>query len=164
MPTLYEIGTEFERLLSLIAAADGEVTAELEAALAAVDLADSEKVDAYCRMIRELEGRVELRKAEAARLRDLARTDENGAERMKARLKDHLERTGRQRIETRLFRVWVQASAPSVVYAGAVENLPREFTRIEVKIDKEALHAAAKAGAPLPEGVEIVRGTNLRIR
>ena len=164
MPTLYEIGTELEHLWQLIDAADGELTPELEAALAAVDLADSEKVDAYCRLIRELEGRVELRKAEAARLRDLAAVDENGAERMKARLKDHLERTGRQRIETRLFRVWVQNSAPSVVYAGAVENLPREFTRIKVEIDKEALHAAARAGETLPEGVEIVRGTNLRIK
>jgi hypothetical protein len=163
---LYDIGAEWVRLMDAVADSGGELSAEAEQALAEIDLADAKKVDGYCCVIRGLEARAKARGEEGRRIGQLAQADDNAARRLKLRLKEHLERTGRKRVDTDRFRVWVQASPASVVVdPNVIAALPEQFRRTvtEIKPDAAALIAAAKAGEELPAGVQIVQSTHLRI-
>lgn len=163
-PTLYDLGTEWQRLMAAVSD-DGELDPETERELEDLDLALAWKVEAVCCVIRELDARAEGRAAEAKRLADLAASDKRGAGRLRARLLEHLQRTGQAKVETARFRVWAQRnSAPTIDYAGPAEALPEEFRRVKVELDAAAVRKAISEGRPIPPGVLVEQGSHLRIK
>lgn len=180
--TLFDLSDDLLALEDLLEAAGGELTPELDAAYEAL-LGDrgtlTEKVDGYAALIADISFRAEGRKAEAKRLADLAKIDENKAKALKERLKLFFDRHGLKDLQTKLHRF-------SVVKNGGVRQLafPDDFDpaslapiyraeRVVVDVDKEALRRdleALEAAAQVGVGVDIdgiylaERGTSLRIR
>ena len=169
---LHELTNEQLRLVDNLIATGGEISPEQEAELGDLEEARTEKVSGYCKCIRSIEtdaavarAAADQMKAEMDRLRKLAQARENAATRLRAWLKLNLERMGLDRVECELFSVRIVANGgkPSVSYTGSVNDLPRDMQRVTIELDTDAVHAAIKAGKQLPVGVEVKRGTSLRI-
>ena len=167
--SLYAIQNEITAIVETIL--DGtEDCAEAQAALnehlAGLDAALDEKADDYAALIRHLEARADARRAEAQRMRDLATADDDLAERLKTRLKEAMQATGRTKLETARFRLSVSQNGgvqPLAVTCDAAD-LPTELTTVTVAANKTAIRAALEAGTAIP-GCELVpRGTSLRIK
>ncbi len=190
--TLFDLSDDLLALEDLLEAAGGELTPELEAAYEAL-LGDrgtlTEKVDGYAALIAEITNRADVRKAEAKRLADLAKIDENKAKALKGRLKVFFDRHGLKDLQTKLHRFSVVKSggARQVVLPDDLDpaSLSSAYAtpRVVYEIDKDALRAALEeletqtAHLPeqqrgdvfehygVPRGAYLAeRGTNLRIK
>ena len=153
MSTLFEISAELLELEYLMTSLDGEIPegAEGEALakyFATVHENRDEKLDNYAALIRQLEARAEVRKAEAARLTKLQKADEKAAERLEARLKQFFEvqkidKTFHTRRATFQFRA---PGKPKVLLTEKGEkqavDLPEGYRRAKFEADKIAIYAA----------------------
>lgn len=172
MKTLLDIGRDLEALDRLIEEREGDITdPEVEATITAWfdDLADHEavKLDRYAGLIASLEGESAVCRAEAARLQKAANSRESRVAWLKARMKAHLEATGRRSVKTSLGRtVSVQANGgdPPLLIDVPVEALPSRFQAIEFKTNRAAIKDALKAGESLDFARFGEPGTHLRIR
>jgi hypothetical protein len=99
-------------------------------------------------------------------MRDLAAADEALADRLKQRLKDAMEASGKGKLETARFRLSVQANGGAQPLEVTVppEQLPQKYQAVRVEADKTALREALAAGATIPGVTLLPRGTSLRIR
>lgn len=115
-------------------------------------------------VIKRLIGDAATAKEEAQRLAQLAKVRENGAERLKARVLEYMQRRGTKRIDTPLyiFRVQRNGQAPLDISIPA-DELPKEFQRVSVEADKVALRNAIAAGESIPGVVLMDAGEHLRI-
>lgn len=126
------------------------------------------KIDNYCALIRELELRASVRKAEAERLAMRGRTDNNKVEFLKGRLKQFFEFHKLPKIETERFTVAVQKNGGVLPLDIAIppEQLP-EIYRVEVKQVKpltDVIRRELEAGRQIDGCTLGERGTSLRIR
>lgn len=167
--SLYAITTEIGSIIDVIldGGADGtEASLALDEHLSGLDAALEDKAESYAIVIKELEVRAAARRDEATRIRDLAATDEALAERLKRRLKEAMETTGRLKIDTPKFRLSVANNGgkqPLNITVPA-EDLPEALRVVRLEPNKDAIRAALEAGASVP-GCELApRGTSLRIR
>ena len=167
--SLYAITTEIGSIIDVIldGGADGtEASLALDAHLEGLDQVLTEKAESYAIVITELLVRAAARRDEATRIRDLAATDEALAERLKRRLKESMETTGRLKIDTPKFRLSVANNGgkqPLNITVPA-EDLPEALRVVRLEANKDAIRAALEAGTAVP-GCELApRGTSLRIR
>lgn len=172
MATLYEISEELSALEAMLTEAGGEIPpeaeAEIDAWLADVQGRRDEKVDNYCRLIRNLETRQAGRVAEAARLDDRARVDANTVSKLKARLLAFFDAHEIKTLDTALFHVTAQNNGglvPLILKAGP-EEMPAEFVEVVEtrKPATAAIRAALEAGHALPFAELGPRGRGLRIK
>lgn len=99
--SLFGLGETLVELARIIdECEDGELDDRLAAYLDETEGAVAAKVESYCAMIREREARAQARENEAKRMEELARVDNNTSDRMRRRLFEFMERTGRQKMET----------------------------------------------------------------
>ena len=99
--SLFGLGEKLVELARIVdECEDGELDDKLAAYLDATEGAVADKVETYCAMIREREARAEARGIESERLEELCAQDVRTAERMRKRLFEFMERTGRQKMET----------------------------------------------------------------
>ena len=165
--SLYAIQNEITDIVdAILDGGDAEAQQELEAHLAGLDAALEEKADDYAALIQHLVARADARRAEAQRMRDLAATDEALADRLKARLKEAMETTGRTKIDTPRFRLSVAGNGgkqPLSVTCDAT-TLPKELTTITVAANRDAIRQALENGASIAGCELLPRGTSLRIR
>ena len=167
--SLYAISSELELILDAIlegGADSPEGQQALEAHLAGLDAALDDKADDYAGLIRSLELRSAARKAEADRMRALAKADEALAERLATRLKEAMESCGRTQIDTERFRLSVAGNGGKQPLSVTFEptTLPKELTTVTVAANKEAIRQALEAGATIAGCELLPRGTSLRIR
>lgn len=165
---LYEITNELQAVIDGIL--DGgidspEAQAALDEHLAGLDAVLDEKAESYASVIRSYEARAEARAAEAKRIRELANADANVAQRLKDRLKQAMETTGRLRIDTTRFRLTIANNGgkqPMLIEDQA--KVPQEFIVAVPEVDKDAVRAALEAGREVPGCTLAPRGTSLRIK
>jgi hypothetical protein len=167
--SLYAIDIELQAVLGamLDGGADSpEAKEALEAHLAGLDAALDSKADSYAAMIRELESRAQVRKEEANRIRNLAAMDEALSTRLKTRLKEVMERTGRTKIETPRFYLSVAGNGGKNPLEITVDpaTLPKDLQIVRIEADKEAIRTALEAGGTIEGCALLPRGTSLRIR
>ncbi len=167
--SLYAIQNEIESLIDALLDGGGTDMAAneaLEAHLAGLDAALDEKAEAYASVIRSLELRARARKDEASRIRDLAEADEAVADRLKKRLKEAMEATGKTKIDTPRFKLSVAGNGGKqpLVMEAEVDDLPAEFRKVLVEADRDAIRAALEAGQAVPGCTLLPRGTSLRIK
>lgn len=107
------------------------------------------KVNNYCKFIANLEVIAKLRKAEAERLEALAETDFAKVEFLKNRLKDSLRKNEIKKLQTDNYNlsVCLNSIAP-LVYDE--KDIPSEYQRVKVEIDKKRLREALKNGVDIP--------------
>jgi hypothetical protein len=172
MPTIYQIADDMAALDALLAETGGEITPEAEAAFDAfeAELATNlnGKVDAYCALIAEIDARAAVRKAEAKRLADRAKTDERTADALRERLRFVWEQRKLGKVETDRFTVSLAKNggkAPLDIRCG-VEDLPAWAVRREmvVSVDKDAIRSRLDAGEPLDFASLMERGTRINIK
>lgn len=165
--SLYAIQNEINDIVdAILDGGDAEAQQALEAHLAGLDAVLTEKAESYAIVIKELEVRAAARRDEATRIRDLAATDEALADRLKARLKEAMEATGRTKIDTARFRLSVSQNGgvqPLSVTCDAT-TLPKELTFVTVAANKVAIRQALEGGATIAGCELLPRGTSLRIR
>jgi hypothetical protein len=167
--SLYAIQNEIESLIDALLEGGGTDMAAneaLEQHLAGLDAALDEKAEAYASVIRSLELRARARKDEASRIRDLAEADEAVADRLKKRLKEAMEATGKTKIDTPRFKLSVAGNggkAPLVI-DGSADDLPPQFRVVRHEPNKDAIRAALEAGTAVPGCALLPRGTSLRIK
>ncbi len=159
---LYEIQSEIAALLA--ATDDGELPPDAEARLDGLQMQLEEKADNICRLIRQREAEQAGYAEEADRLIRLA----DAARRDYERLKDYLRRTltglGLKRLDTALFKLSAcKNSQPSVLLADSAE-VPPQYSRVKVELDRKAVVEAWRDGLTLPEGLTVEVGEHLRIR
>ena len=167
--SLYEITNEKNDIVEALlegGAPNHDADRAREEHLAGLDAALDQKAEGYASVIKELAPRAKTRREEAARIRDLAEADEAIADRLKARLKEAMEATGKTKIDTPRFKLSVAGNggkAPLTIDTTA-EELPPEFRIVRHEPNKDAIRSALENGAVIPGCTLMPRGTSLRIR
>ena len=177
--TLLAITRDLEALDDLLAEVDrslvettGEVTPEVQAALDAVDdwMAELDadlkgKTDNYAALIITLEGRAQVRKAEADRLARRARIDAANAQFLKDRLRGELERRAIRKVETNRYRVSVAANGGKLPLLIEDEQaVPTRFWVSVAHISNDLVREALDRGENVPGARLGERGRRLSIR
>ena len=172
MPTLFEIADDMDALQDLIEQEEQspEEADALEVWLTVTDGEAKDKVDRYAAVIRAIEARAEVRKAEAKALADRARFDENAARRMKDALAGFFERFEIKSMETTHYRVTLAGNggkAPMQLDDVTPEDVPEMYCRTipaRVEVDKETIRQALDSGQELPFARLLPRGKSIRIK
>jgi hypothetical protein len=163
---LWAISDELEEIGALLAEAGGELTPDLEARLDAVEGEFLAKVERVALYIRECERMAEGAKVEKDRLARIQKANESTADGLKRYLLAHLERHGRDKVDTYRARVRRSPSPPSYRWAGdTYEAIPEPFrrTRVTHSLNVDAVKEAIMEGAPLPPEIMVVPGHHIRI-
>jgi hypothetical protein len=157
MATLYELTGQFLEIYNMDL--DDETKADT---LESIDWnSDYEnKVENYIKVIKNNEADIEARKNEIKRLTELNRADERKNERMKEVLKESMDLTGHDRVDTKLFKVSFRKSQ-----AVEVEDLilPEAYKVATWKPDKKRIKEDLKNGLEIL-GAKLVENQNLIIK
>ena len=157
MATLYELTGQFLDIYNMDL--DDETKADT---LDSIDWNSDykNKVENYIKVIKNNEADIEARKNEIKRLTELNRADERKNERLKEVLKESMDLTGHERVDTSLFKVSFRKSE-----AVEVDDLllPEAYKVATWKADKKRLKEDLKNGLEIL-GAELVERKNLSIR
>lgn len=157
MSTLYELTGQYLEIYNLDM--DDETKQDT---LDSIDWAEDyeNKVENYVKVIKNLDADMEVRKNEIERLRKLNDADNSKKERMKEAVKESMELTGHDRVDTPLFKVSFRKSE-----AVEVDDLllPEAYKVATYKPDKKRLKEDLKNGLEIL-GAELVEHKNLSIR
>ena len=136
--TLYDLTEEYKQLLDMIE--DPEVDEETWLdTMEAIEGELHDKADSYVFVMKEIEGKIEMRKKEEKRIAEMRRREEASLERIKGRLQASMEYAGEKKFETDHFKFWIQKNPPSVVVDDEA-RVPFEYwTTPEPVVDKKAL-------------------------
>jgi hypothetical protein len=114
-----------------------------------------EKLESYCKVIRQLEADAEVLKAEKTRIADKQKTAENSIARMKLAVSEFLKAKGVQKEEAGIFKVALSAS--KAVEITDPTAIPEEYIKpAKVEFDKSAIRKVLMSG-------KIIPGTELKI-
>ena len=166
---LYDLTTEYERLQEMLEteaeANDGAVSDELLEALTAAEGNITAKIEACAKVVRNLEAEHDAVDAEIARLDKKADSLEKNIKRLKEAVAAAMKRSQTQKVKTPLFTIWTQDRAH--VEFEDETKLPRDWCRTEVVTkympDRKGMAKYIQEGGEIP-GVELVWNTSLQIR
>lgn len=134
--SLYELTAEYQLISEYMADPD-TTEEELEQALEALDKngqAFEEKADGYAKLMRGLNAQSEAIKAEVKRLQERKTRIDNNVKRLKLRLQEAMETTGKTKIKTDLFSFNVRSNGVrSIDLDVPVDELPEEFVEVTKK-------------------------------
>ena len=161
--TLYGITNEMQQLLRLIEENEGEMTPEIENALAISEDNFAAKSEDYGHAILNLKAMAAAAKAEKDRLATLQRFYENTYNRLDSALKTAMVATGHDKVETPTMRLSLRHTTATEV--DDLDRLPAEFktTKVEVVADKTAIKKAIQSGEAVP-GAHLVENVSLQIK
>lgn len=159
MASLYELTTQATALYEMLQAEEiDEQTFNdtLEA------MGTAEKVESYCKVIKQLQSDVEMFKKEIERLADRKKTAENGVDRMKNALLAFLQLSGQDKVKAGSFAV--STATTQAVQITDEKAIPCIYlVEQPPKIDKIGIKNALKAGEEI-SGAELINNTGVRIR
>lgn len=159
MATLYELTTAAAALYEMLQAEeiDEQTFNDTLEAMGA-----TEKVESYCKLIKQLQSDVDMFKGEIDRLNARKKTAENGVERVKAALLDFMKQSGQDKVKAGSFAV--STAKTQAVNITNEKAIPCRFlVEQPPKIDKAGIKNALKAGETVG-GAELVTNTGVRIR
>lgn len=115
MKTLNDITRDALDIIDMIEASEGEITKEIEAAMAINADDFAAKADAYASVINELKALAAARAEQIKKLTSIKRSAENAAERMAQRLLDTMQLIGLSKQQTDSHVISIRTNAESVV-------------------------------------------------
>jgi len=147
-------------------AVEGELDLVLDELLQELEGKIEDKVEAYCRIIRELELTQAARKEESDRIRKLADQDGNTVKAMKGRLMFFFGLQKINKLKTNNFNLSICANGGNQPIEVNIlpELLPAEFQKFEIKPNMETIREALKMGTSLDGVTLLPRGEHLRIK
>ena len=168
MASIYELNAEFSTLWQLME--DG--TLEDEALIGAFECAKedlADKLEGYCKFIKNLESDIAGLKEEEKRLATRRKTMENTVERSKLAMQKAMTIAGEKKIPAGSFTCSIQANPPKVVIDEQyLENIPEKYLiPQEPTINKKLMLEDLKENFNTPEleGIaHLESGESLRIR
>lgn len=162
-PTLYSITAEMNAILALIEEGGGELTPELEHALAINEEQFVAKAEDYGHAILNLKAMAAAAKAEKDRLANLQKFYENACKRIENALAHAMQVFDRPKVENGSMRLSMRHSEATEV--DDLEALPAEFkvTKVEQVADKTAIKKAIQGGQSVP-GAHLVENVTIMIR
>ena len=164
MATLYELADAYQVLLEM--AEDPETDPEFLAdTLEGLEGEIEDKCDGCAVVMKELEGRAEMISKEIKRLEAWKKACEGNRDRIKARIQNVMEMSGKEKFETGRFKFRIQNNPETVVLdVPGWKEVPKDFLRYkDPDVDKAKLKAAIKAGT-VPDGIAHLEQTRgLRI-
>lgn len=121
-----------------------------------------EKLESYCKVIKQLEADLEMLKAEKERIEKKKKTIENSILRMKKAVTDFMKAQGTQKASAGTFTVALSTS--KAVNILDENKIPARFLVEQApKIDKAAIRAELMTGAEI-EGCELQINEGVRIK
>lgn len=159
--TLYEITQEFMELLEMASeeAIDQDI---INDTLEGVEFEFEEKAVSIAKVMKNLEGNVDMFDKEIKRLTDKKKTVQNNISSLKKNLEDSMIKTGKKKFKTDLFSFSIQKNPASVVIDSA-EDIPEEYLiQQEPKLDKKSMSGFLKDNKV--SWAHLEQGESLRIR
>jgi hypothetical protein len=146
----------------------GELSPDVEAFFGTLETEEAEKLDNYVNLVKQLDAEAVAAVAEAEQYRAKATARTNAVARLKARLKLHLEQTGRTKVATttnRTIRIQANGGKVPLILADGLDAyaLPGAFQKVTVSPNTEAIRDALEAGEQLPFAALGEKETHLRI-
>jgi hypothetical protein len=127
-----------------------------------------DKLDNIAALIQDRKRWLEMRKAEAKRLQDLVKFDENTVAWLQDYLLKYLQSKDIKKIRTKRFNLTVANNGgKQPVYVDPTINpkdLPEEYRRVTYEVDKQAIREALEEGQELKFATWQERGQHLRIK
>jgi len=170
--TLYELADLREALTAQLEEAEGELTPEMEKALDALEGRVEEKIERIGLYIREQQVDAERIKIEESRLTARRKARERAAESLKSYLLAQMQRLGKEKVQGLLCTVAIQKSPMAVTTAldqvemeSLADRTPYITTiPVSYRLNRDAVLAAHKAGAQLPDGILVSQNSHIRVR
>lgn len=127
-----------------------------------------DKLEAYCKIIKNLESDVEALKSEADRLTNKRKILERNVDRLKSAMFDSMKATDKTKIKGKLFTISIQRNGgkiPVVMSPDAkTEELPDDLVIFSEKPNLDAIREQLEMGKTI-EGFSLgERGESLRIK
>lgn len=163
--TLYEMSKEALSLLDVLTGnSDVEMTEE-EYEQIIKDTMESmgadDKLNSYAKIIKQIEGYVDMVKAEKLRLADQQKFLENNIKRMQDSLLMYMDATATEKTNTDLFRFSIRKTES--VEITDIDKLPESCIMIEKRASKTAIKDLIKGGTEVA-GAEIVTNRKVGIK
>lgn len=169
MNNLYDVGMEGMELDAILREADGELTPELEARMDAFLAGGKAKIEAAAKVHRSLEASAGACEIEAARLGGRAKSFQNNADSLKARMLWAVDAGFDGKVKTSLFTIWGQSSAattsfdlaPDADLKQVAQTMPG-IVRTTLALDKQVLKMKHDAGEAIPAEVVVTEKPGTR--
>lgn len=161
IPSIYRITLEQQRLNEALFEAEGELTPELESALAINEANLTTKTEDYVSSMAQFEAMEKTAEEEIKRLQALAKRSKNARERMKTAISTAMETFGIDRLEVGTHRLSFRKSEAVVIEDSLA--IPADNIIVETKVNKAQIKADLKAGKPIA-GAMLESRRNLQIR
>lgn len=158
--TLYQISDEQRRINAMLEETGGELTPELEEALAINEANFVAKADGYGHAILHYKAIVAAIKAEKDRLDAIKKTAENAIARMEERLVAAMQQFDKAKIELDTMKLSLRKSERVVV--DDENAVPADCKTIKVDVSKTSLKAHIKAGEAC--GAHLEENQSLQIK
>ena len=121
-----------------------------------------EKLEGYCKVIRQLEADAEMLKAEKERIDKKIKVSENAVNRMKKAVIEYMKASGSTKSTAGTFTVALSTSKATKIVDESL--IPKKyFIKQEPKIDKKAILEMLKSGAKV-KGCELQINDGVRIK
>lgn len=161
MANIFEIGSEYQNIISLIEQNNGDLSDDLHEAYINTREELNDKAKAYIYVIRNKENHIANIDAEIERLRDMKKQTEKEIDRIKNYLSLAVDHFGN--FETGLHKISNRISKS--VEITDCNQLPKEYIKekIELAPDKNAIKKAIESGVGIP-GALLVTKSNLQIK
>ena len=162
-PTLYGITAELNNILAQLEETGGEITPEIEQALAINEEQFVAKAEDYGHAILNLKGMAAAAKAEKERLAALQRFYENAQKRITDALSNAMQVFGRDKVENATLRLSLRHTTATEVDDLDAVTAEYKTTKVEVVADKTAIKKAIQQGEDVP-GARLVENVSLQIK
>jgi len=159
--TVFEIGSEYQNIISLIEQNNGEMSDDLHEAYINSRDELNNKAKAYIYVIRNKENLISNIDAEIDRLKEMKKRTENEIDRIKNYLSMAVDTFGN--FETGLHKISNRISKSVDIIN--LEELPKQFIKekVELSADKTAIKKAIESGVNI-SGALLVTKSNLQIK
>lgn len=157
LQTLYELSAEFaavSRMLEEAADDSGEIPSDVAERLDSMQWAFEDKVDAILRLRADFVAHAVGIEDEIKRLTALRDGYHRRAEWLKSYVHECMEKTGVKKLDTAIFKVWIQKNGRPSVSLAEGEEIPEEFKRVSYSFDSQAAYERWKRLKQLEEALE----------
>ncbi|MBR4614996.1 MAG: siphovirus Gp157 family protein [Kiritimatiellae bacterium] len=158
--TLYQISEDQRRLNAMLEETGGELTPELDEALAITEQNFVSKAENYGKAILHYKQLVAAAKAETDRIKAIQKTCENAIARMEERLRDAMILFDKPKVEMATLKLSLRKSERVVI--DDENNLPADCIVVKTEVSKTEVKRHLKAGETI--GAHLEENQSLQIR
>lgn len=159
--TLFQITDRYRNILEIAEMMEEEE--QFEEALKSIDDEIEVKADGYAAVIEELKMKKEKSKELKERFAAKEKALDTRIKKMKESLQDSMLLTGKTKIKTDLFTIYIQKNQPSLSVVDEKKVPKKYFIEQAPQINNTILKQELKSGIEIP-GVELTQSESIRIR